>query len=168
MITPVRRPEYRRPLSPITRKPIRVKTFMPKRISLVSTGISSSAGSDPEGVDACHPAPLPLEPRRTLSMPQMIDPTRVHPQRHYRSLRGTAAGFSRKSRDGDWTQNRSAAADRLTPEPMVRRLTAGGNRIRTIGPGEGARRRRGVGSRSNQLFRWQEIEQRRDEPLWKR
>ena len=47
------------------------------------------------------------------------------------------------------------------------RLTAGGNRIRTIGPAEGAGHRRGVGSRSRQLFRWQEIQQRRDEPLWK-
>jgi hypothetical protein len=30
---------------------------------------------------------------------------------------------------------------------MVRRLPAGGNRIRTIGPAEGARGRRGIGSR---------------------
>ena len=35
-------------LSPITRKPARVKTFMPKRISLVSTKSYSSAGSNPE------------------------------------------------------------------------------------------------------------------------
>ena len=47
------------------------------------------------------------------------------------------------------------------------RLAAGRNRIRTIGPAEGARRHRAVGSRSLELFRWQEIQQSRDEPLWK-
>src|SRR5215469_15352020 len=44
-------------LSPITRKPARVKMFMPRRISLVSTRSYSSAGSKFRDVHARCPPP---------------------------------------------------------------------------------------------------------------
>ena len=39
-------------LRPITRKPAKVKMFMPKRISLVNTRSYPSAGSNPEAIYA--------------------------------------------------------------------------------------------------------------------
>src|SRR5215831_5458992 len=50
------------------------------------------------------------------------------------------------------------------PGPKVRRLSAGGNRIRTVGPAEGTRRPRGFVCRSSRVFRWRGIERRRHEP----
>jgi hypothetical protein len=49
-------------LSPMTRKPTRVKTFMPKRMSLVSNEIYSSVGPNPKGVPARDPLLYPLNP----------------------------------------------------------------------------------------------------------
>jgi hypothetical protein len=65
---------------------------------------------------------------------------------------------------------RRAKAEEKNRDPRNRvrtRLPAGGRRIRTIGPTEGARRPRGFGSRSCRLFRWRGIKRRRHEPLSK-
>src|ERR1700730_2343109 len=80
-------------LIPITTKPARVKTFMPKRISLVSTGLSPIGG-----VHLCssrparlRPALAPAHPRAPRTYRGILDPCPAEPHRHDRALRGTAA-----------------------------------------------------------------------------